>query len=164
MDAFQEYLVPTLLQLNKYIPPSILQDINAYSDFARSHWEAAQATYIEPYIIAPITSMLNAPPDLTSIFLLFLILVLSLKILDYARRVITFWIILVFRLAFWSMILGGGWHVYTVGWIKASQDAAWVVGLLVGFIQRLIAEQAEASRKQSSGRYTDTYGNRGGSR
>ncbi|KAF3483226.1 uncharacterized protein GIQ15_02550 [Arthroderma uncinatum] len=140
-----EYILPVLNQLYRFIPPPILQNIFTYTQLARDHWQAAQLTYLQPYILTPINALLNSPPDLFSILALLLIFFISLKVLDYARRVIMFWVMLVFRLAFWGVVLGGAWYVYTVGWEKTWRDAAWVLGLLEGFIQQLIANNPSSS-------------------
>lgn len=130
--------------------------IAPYAAIAIDHFQNLRLNYAEPYIMNPINTLINSPPDLYSLLILFIILVLSLKVLDYARRVITFWIVLFFRLLFWGAIIGGGYYVYNVGWIKASQDAAWILGLLEGFIAQLLAEREAPSGRENRPRYKAT--------
>lgn len=73
-------------------------------------------------------------PDLLSILLLAVILLVSLKILDYARRVIVFWVVLVFRLVFWGSILGLALYIWRVGVENAGRDLGWVFGVVEGFV------------------------------
>ncbi|KAK2841598.1 hypothetical protein FQN49_006098 [Arthroderma sp. PD_2] len=152
MATFEEYILPALNQLYRFIPPPMLQDILTYTQLARDHWRAAQLTYIQPYILSPINALLASPPDLYSILALLLIFFISLKVLDYARRVIMFWVMLVFRLVFWGVVLGGAWYAYTVGWEKVWHDTAWVLGLLEGFIQQLIADNSSSGGGRRSSR------------
>ncbi|EEP78551.1 predicted protein [Uncinocarpus reesii 1704] len=153
MELIEEYLIPVLNTILQGIPPSLYLQLASYVTAANDYFNTLRFAYAEPYIITPINTLLNSPPDLYSILILFIILVISLKVLDYARRVITFWIILFFRLVFWGSILGGGYYVYTVGWGKASQDAAWILGLLEGFIQRVLAENDASGKSGSRSRY-----------
>lgn len=74
-------------------------------------------------------------PDLISIILLAVILLISLKVLDYARRVIMFWVLLAFRLVFWGTVLGLAWYAYRVGVENAARDLGWVWGVVVGFVE-----------------------------
>lgn len=101
--------------------------------------------------------MLNSPPDFFSILILLFLFIISLKILDYTRRVIVFWVTLAFRLVFWGTILGGAWYAYSVGWEKAARDAAWMFGLIEGFIQQLLA----ASGTQDGSESANTFRSRG---
>ncbi|KAJ5950988.1 Nuclear pore assembly and biogenesis protein APQ12 [Penicillium vulpinum] len=93
---------------------------------------------LQPYIIEPVSSFLasysSTMPDLLSLFLLAIIILVSIKILDYAYRVVMFWVTLAFRLVFWGSILGLGWYVYRVGIENASRDVGWLWGLIYGFV------------------------------
>lgn len=88
-------------------------------------------------------------PDLVSILLLAVILLISLKILDYARRVIVFWVSLVLRLVFWGALVGVGFYVYQNGVGKSVQDFGWAWGVVEGFVAdygRRIQEESKGSR------------------
>ncbi|KAA8652057.1 Apq12 family protein [Aspergillus tanneri] len=70
---------------------------------------ALRTDYLEPYVIRPLATMLaSSMPDLVSVLALAFVLLISLKILDYARRVIMFWVSLVLRLIWWGLVLGLG--------------------------------------------------------
>lgn len=46
--------------------------------------------------------------------------------------------------------------MYNVGWIKASQDAAWILGLLEGFIAQVLAEREAPSNRKVKSQYKAT--------
>ncbi|ODH33127.1 hypothetical protein ACO22_03318 [Paracoccidioides brasiliensis] len=139
MEAVHEYIIPVLQNASKYIPPSVsLQALSYYSTF-NTHFHTVQQEYLQPYVISPLYTLINSPPDLPSVLILCVILYLSLRILDYARRIIAFWVVLLFRLVFWGSILGGGYYVYVVGFEKASRDVGWLLGVLEGFIEEFVA-------------------------
>ncbi|KLJ05524.1 hypothetical protein EMPG_10999 [Blastomyces silverae] len=157
MEVIQEYVIPALQNANKYIPPSIsLQALSYYSTFA-THFHSISQEYLQPYLLTPLQSLLNSPPDLTSLLVLCLVLFISLRVLDYARRIITFWVMLVFRLAFWGSVIGGAYYVYVVGWERAGREAGWLLGLLQGFVEELWANGVEAQR-QGQGQTPPIYG------
>lgn len=81
-------------------------------------------------------------PDLVQILILAIILFISLKVLDYARRVIMFWVMLAFRLVFWGSLLGLGLYVYRVGVENAGRDLGWVWGVVQGFVEDFQARAA----------------------
>jgi hypothetical protein len=94
--------------------------------------------FLQPYLIEPLSTFMasysSSMPDLLSICLLAIILLVTLKILDYACRVIMFWVILACRVIFWGSILGLGWYIYSVGFENASRDIGWLWGVLYGFV------------------------------
>ncbi|PGH05235.1 hypothetical protein AJ79_06846 [Helicocarpus griseus UAMH5409] len=139
MEPIQEYLFPALQNASKYIPPSLSVQAMTYYGTFTTHFHTLHQQYVQPYLLAPLHALLNSPPDIYSILTLCLVLFLSLKILDYTRRVITFWVMLIFRLAFWGSVIGGGYYVYTVGWERAARELGWLLGLLQGFIEELVA-------------------------
>ncbi|WEW61648.1 hypothetical protein PRK78_007139 [Emydomyces testavorans] len=150
MEVIEEYIVPIL---RHSLSPSTYLQLTSYAVAANDYFHNLRLTYAEPYIINPIRALINSPPDLYSILILTFMLLISLEILKYARRVIKFWIVLVFRLLFWGAIIGGGWYVYNVGWGKASRDAAWILGLMEGFIRQLLAESGSAGRGGNEYKY-----------
>ncbi|KAE8348488.1 nuclear pore assembly and biogenesis-domain-containing protein [Aspergillus coremiiformis] len=96
-----------------------------------------KATYLDPYIIQPLATMLaSSMPDLVSVLVLVLILIISLKVLDYARRVVMFWVTLVLRLVWWGFALGAIWYVYNAGVEKTGQDLGWLYGVAKGFVEK----------------------------
>lgn len=109
-----------------------------------THLATLRTTYLEPYLIQPLSTFLVATtnlsstttmPDLLSILLLAVILLVSLKILDYTRRMVLFWVSLAVRLVFWGVLLGIGWYVYTVGVERAGREAGWVAGWVMGLVE-----------------------------
>ncbi|KAL2363948.1 hypothetical protein RJZ56_003158 [Blastomyces dermatitidis] len=157
MEVIQEYVIPALQNANKYIPPSIsLQALSYYSTFT-THFLPISQQYLQPYFLTPLQTLLNSPPDLTSLLVLCLLLFISLRVLDYARRIITFWVMLVFRLAFWGSVIGGAYYVYVVGWERAGREAGWLLGLLQGFVEEMWANSLEAQR-QGQGQTPPIYG------
>lgn len=109
-----------------------------------THLTTLRTTYLEPYLIQPLSTLLvattnlsstTAMPDLLSILLLAVILLVSLKILDYTRRMVMFWVSLAVRLVFWGVILGVGWYVYTVGVERAGREVGWVAGWVMGLVE-----------------------------
>ncbi|KKZ64202.1 hypothetical protein EMCG_01487 [[Emmonsia] crescens] len=143
MEVIQEYLIPALQNANKYIPPSISFQALSYYSTITTHFHPISQQYLQPYLLTPLQTVLNSPPDLTSFLVLCVILFISLKVLNYARRVITFWVMLVFRLAFWGSVIGGAYYVYVVGWERAGREARWLLGLLQGFVEELWANRAD---------------------
>lgn len=104
-----------------------------------SHLTHLRTTYVDPYIIHPISAFLTLTtsntPDLLSILLLVLILFLSLKILDYTRRLVMFWVGFAVKLMFWGVVLSVGWWIYEVGVERAGREVGWVLGVGRGFVE-----------------------------
>ncbi|RAL11418.1 Apq12 family protein [Aspergillus homomorphus CBS 101889] len=147
-----------------YLPDSIAQHLTSttfsaltthlnttYLTPALTHLRSA---YIDPYLIRPAAGYLAnssaagaggsspAMPDLVSVVLLVAILFISLKVLDYARRVVMFWVGLLWALIWWGTIVGLVLWVYLHGVERAAQDAGWLFGIARGFLGRMI-EQVE---------------------
>ncbi|KAJ6006196.1 Nuclear pore assembly and biogenesis protein [Penicillium sp. IBT 35674x] len=99
-----------------------------------------RSAYVQPYIVEPLSTFLTSTstavmPDLLSVFLLVVIFFISLKILDYARRLVMFWVMLAFRLVFWGSLIGLGFYVYQVGVESAGRDLGWLFGVAMGFVE-----------------------------
>ncbi|KAJ5546618.1 Nuclear pore assembly and biogenesis protein APQ12 [Penicillium frequentans] len=95
-----------------------------------------RSAYVQPYIVEPLSTFLTststaAMPDLLSWSSFFI----SLKILDYARRLVMFWVMLAFRVAFWGSLIGLGFYVYQVGVENAGRDLGWLFGVAMGFVE-----------------------------
>jgi len=146
MDVFHEYILPTLYNLNSHIPPSLSTQIISTAASLNTSLQSLRTAFFEPYIISPLYALLNSPPDLSSILVLLVVLVISIQILDYMRRLITFWVRLIFRIVFWMVMLGGAWYVYSVGWERAAREAGWLFGLVGGFIEQLLTGKGDANR------------------
>ena len=146
LTRIQENL-QTLLQY-----PSVTFLRTSTQEHLTSQLSHLRATYVQPYLIQPLSAFLtsSAMPDLLSIFLLVIILFISLKVLDYARRVIMFWVSLAFRLVFWGSVIGIAWYVYRVGVENASRDFGWLWGVLEGFFQDFQARGVAAANVNSN--------------
>ncbi|KAI9038765.1 Apq12 family protein [Aspergillus affinis] len=134
------------------------------SSSATAHLEHARVTYLDPvvdqlrtayldpFIIQPLANLLTNMPDLLSVFVLFLALFISLKILDYGRRMVMFWVTLALRLVYWGFIIGAGVYVYNVGLEKAAQDLGWFYGIIKGAAESF--QNGAEGQRQSPGGYS----------
>jgi len=119
-----------------------------------THLLHLRSTYLDPYIIQPLSSLLaSSSLDLVSVLLFALILLISLKVLDYARRVVVFWVLLVFRLLFWGSLIGGGLYVYNVGLEKAVIELGWLWGVIQGFIEEFQKSGSPGYQGRQAGKY-----------
>lgn len=107
-----------------------------------SHLNALHVDYLNPYVIEPLSSLLYAVsssetkmPDLVSVLLLAVILLLSLKILDYTRRMVMFWVRLAVKLVFWGLLLGVVWYGYTVGTERMGREVGMCIGWVMGLVE-----------------------------
>ena len=122
-----EYLHPLLTN------NPLLANLTTTPEILTTHLTTVRTTYLDPYFLTPLSSLLtSSTPDLVSVFLLLLILFLSLKILDYTRRMVLFWVWLVFRVVFWGVILAVGYWVYSVGVERAGVEVGRALGLAKG--------------------------------
>ncbi|KAJ5279788.1 Nuclear pore assembly and biogenesis protein APQ12 [Penicillium angulare] len=136
--------------------PAISYIRTSTQDQLSTHLSHLRSTYVQPYIIGPLSTFLTststaAMPDLISVFMLLVILFISLKILDYARRVVMFWVTLAFRFVFWGSLLGLGFYVYKVGVENAGRDLGWVWGVVMGFVEDFQARSAANAGGAGSG-------------
>ncbi|KAG5294753.1 hypothetical protein I7I48_11411 [Histoplasma ohiense] len=146
MEGIQEYLISALQNVDTYIPSSLSLQVLSYCSIFSTHLHSITRQYLQPYLLAPLQTLLSSPPDLASLLILALILFISLRVLDYARRIITFWVMLVFRLVFWGSVVGAAYYVYVVGWERAAREAGWLLGLFQGFVEELWASGVEGRR------------------
>lgn len=123
-----------------------------------------QQNYLEPYLLIPLANILDtssaafSSANILSFLTLLLAIYISLRILDYARRVIMFWVMLVLRLTFWAAVIGVGLWVYNVGVEKAVQDAGWFWGVVQGFLEDFVVN---ANTESATGRGGQYYGGAG---
>ncbi|KAL4893976.1 hypothetical protein BDV59DRAFT_201291 [Aspergillus ambiguus] len=114
------------------------------------HVAHIRTAYLDPYIIQPLATMLaSSMPDLVSVLVLALVLILSLKILDYGRRLVMFWVSLALRLLWWAVLLSLIWYVYTSGIEKTGRDLGWFYGAAKGFVDSF-QDGVEGGRKSSA--------------
>ncbi|EOD47094.1 hypothetical protein GTA08_BOTSDO05432 [Neofusicoccum parvum] len=72
--------------------------------------------------LLPLIDHVSKNPDLASITLLVVVLLVSLKILNILYRAVMFWITLAFRLVFWGTVVVVGLFVWSRGVEGAVQD------------------------------------------
>ncbi|KAL6717980.1 hypothetical protein ACLMJK_004065 [Lecanora helva] len=77
-------------------------------------------------------SLSSDSPDLLTLGILAVVLIVSLKTLDYMRRTIIYWISLGIRLGMWAALIGAGIYVSQRGMEQSVEDFGWVWGLLAG--------------------------------
>ncbi|KAI4193836.1 MAG: hypothetical protein LQ348_002762 [Seirophora lacunosa] len=75
---------------------------------------------------------LTEQPSLTSLALLAVLLIVSLKVLDMLRRAVVYWISVAIRLAMYAMALIVGMWIYQRGLEQTLEDLGWIAGLLAG--------------------------------
>ncbi|KAE8152795.1 hypothetical protein BDV25DRAFT_52700 [Aspergillus avenaceus] len=155
MEFLPESLV-TLIQENPTIQQLastsvVLQLNDARATYLDPYVAQVKATYLDPYLIQPLATMLaSSMPSLLSVFILALVFIVSLKILDYGRRLVMFWISLALRLVWWAFVLGAIWYVYTSGLEKTGRDLGWVYGVARGFAENF-HDGAEGGRSSATG-------------
>ena len=100
--------------------------------------------------------------DLTSIAALLVILYISLRTLDYIRRSVIGWVMLLVKMVVLLLIVQGVWYVNAYGWEKAVQDAGWVGGMVWGWAEGAWEGSAGgASGGSGFGRAGTTRGGKG---
>ncbi|PLB43923.1 hypothetical protein P170DRAFT_514222 [Aspergillus steynii IBT 23096] len=162
-DAVYSHLQPLLD--NELVRSSyqkiIASSATAHLEHARSTYldpciDHLRASYLDPFIIQPLANLLTNMPDLLSVFVLLLALFISLKVLDYGRRLVMFWVTLALRLVYWGFIIGAGVYVYNAGLEKAAQDLGWFYGLVKGGVESFqngAQGQGQAQSSASTGGY-----------
>ena len=89
-------------------------------------------------------------PDLLALLALGITLYISLRVLDYVRRTIVFWISLVIRLGLYAGVVGLGIYVWQRGLEQSLQDLAWAWGLFEGLSEQ--GQQVGGKRASSKER------------
>ncbi|KAJ5713976.1 Nuclear pore assembly and biogenesis protein APQ12 [Penicillium malachiteum] len=146
--------------------PTVSYIRSTTQDQITTHLSNIRTAYVQPYLIAPLSTLLTttstaAMPDLMTVLIMVVILFFSLKLLDYMRRLVMFWVTLAFQVLFWGSVLGLGWYVYTVGVENAGRDLGWIWGVVMGFVQDFQA-RAAASSGGKSGAGTGSWKKGGG--
>lgn len=117
--------------------PSILAPLSHLFRAAQTH-------------LLPLIDHVSKNPDIASITLLVIVLLVSLKILNILYRAVMFWITLAFRLVFWGTVVVLGLFIWSRGFDGAVQDlstwAKYWVGVWMSEYQRF-QEQLERARE-----------------
>lgn len=110
--------------------------------------------------------MLSADaPDMTTLALLAIMLLVSLKVLNMVRKTIVYWISMAMRLTMWGLVAAVGVYVWQRGVEQSMEDLGWVIGFVAGLENE--GEQIrnlKASRRAGDARRIPTHGHRGRTR
>jgi hypothetical protein len=114
------------------LPNSVLEHVTTHSltyltiyqriNTLRTLFRTQVITPLLNHLIYPALLRLYNSPDVLTIVLLGVLLLISLKILDLLRRAVVFWVRMFTRLAFWGSILVAGVYVWGRGWEGALED------------------------------------------
>lgn len=77
-------------------------------------------------------SLSSDSPDIVTLLILAGVLIASLKVLDYMRKTIMYWVSVAIKLALWVVVAVVGVYVYQRGLEQSVEDFGWVWGLLAG--------------------------------
>lgn len=80
-------------------------------------------------------SLNSDAPDIFTLGMLAVVLIISIKVLDYMRKTVIYWISLAIRLGMWVTVLGIGVYVWQRGVEQSIVDFGWVWGLLEGLTE-----------------------------
>lgn len=110
--------------------------------------------------------MLSADaPDMTTVALLAIMLLISLKLLNMLRKTIIYWISMAMRLTMWVSVAAVGLYVWQRGIEQSMEDLGWVIGFVAGLEnegERI--GNLKASRRTGDARRIPTHGHRGRTR
>ncbi|KUL91508.1 hypothetical protein ZTR_01591 [Talaromyces verruculosus] len=163
MEFLQDNILPSLQTYSILLFRKTLSALSSPQD-ADKFLPNIQQNYLEPYLLVPLANIIDtsssafSSANILSLLTLLLAIYISLRILDYARRVIMFWVMLVVRLTFWAAVIGIGLWVYNVGVETAIQDAGWFWGVVQGFLEEFVVN---ANAESATGRGGQYYGGAG---
>ncbi|KAL4976801.1 nuclear pore assembly and biogenesis-domain-containing protein [Aspergillus desertorum] len=116
-----------------YLNPSLAHLRESCLDPTLAH---LRLTLIEPYVVKPLAHILATMPDLASVLVLFFVLFVSFKILDYTRRAVMWWVWTTIWAAKWATIFGAAGYVYLAGWEKVVHDLGFLFNFLSGLLEQ----------------------------
>lgn len=96
-------------------------------------------------------SLSTDAPDILTLAILAVALIVSLRILDYMRRTIIYWIGLAIRMSLWLAVGGLGLYVWQRGFDQSVED----FGYVWGFLQGLGNEGERIGGQKARGRERD---------
>ena len=96
-------------------------------------------------------SLSTDAPDIITLAILAVALIVSLRILDYMRRTIIYWVGLAIRMSLWFAIGGLGLYVWQRGFDQSVED----FGYVWGFLQGLGNEGERIGGQKARGRERD---------
>lgn len=157
------------LMLQELLPEPLLNDLsNKYAENVQNAFQNPIFSYIkdstqsnlatqfstlrkdiiDPYLLTPLSTLLvstTGTNDLFSVLILLGILYVSFRLLDYARRVIMWWVFLIIRVTFWGTLALLALYVWRVGFVVAAQDFGWAWGMVEGFVLDFQARASAAA-------------------
>jgi hypothetical protein len=130
-------------------PQQAMQNVlHTSTDYYRLHVQQL----LDTYVVQPLSSFTaSSTSDLVSVLLLVLILFVSLKVLDYARRVVLFWVLLALRLLFWASLSAAAIYVYRVGLEQAVTELGGWVGVVQRFVDDFLNQRTAAAASARAG-------------
>ncbi|KAL4809594.1 nuclear pore assembly and biogenesis-domain-containing protein [Aspergillus unguis] len=132
----------------QYFEPSMAHLKQTYLDPSLAH---LRLEYLDPYVVQPLAHMLSSMPDLASVLVLIFVLLVSLKVLDYTRRAVMFWVWLTMRLVWWSSAIAIGLYLYNAGLEKVMRDLGFVFNFLVGLLEQFGHGLEESAARAGNG-------------
>jgi hypothetical protein len=104
-------------------------------------------------------------PDMATLVLLAVMLLVSLKLLNMLRKTIIYWVSVAVRLGMWIVVAAVGVYVWQRGVEQGMEDLGWMIGFMAGLEsegERI--GNAKASRRSRDARRVPTQGPRGRTR
>ncbi|KAG8533318.1 uncharacterized protein KY384_002101 [Bacidia gigantensis] len=98
-------------------------------------------------------------PDLVTLLCLAVILIISMKALEYMRKTVIFWLSLILRLGLYALLLGVGVYVWQRGLDQSLED----FGFLWGLFEGLSEEGQKVGNRRAKGREWEARNVRAGS-
>jgi hypothetical protein len=159
MDYLQDQLHHLLT--NTSLSPSTIRTIYTYTSTFYTHAHTITTylrTYLRTYLSAllpstGLTTLPTTPADLLSLTLLLLILFTTYKVVDYIRRMVMFWVFLVFKLIALLLCVQLALYLYTYGVEKTLRDLGWVVGWVEGLVENMMRQGQGQGQGQQGYRY-----------
>lgn len=98
-------------------------------------------------------SLSTDAPDILTLAILAIALIISVRVLDYMRRTIMYWVSLAFRMGLWLAFGGLGVYVWQRGFDQSVED----FGYIWGFLQGLGNEGEWIGGQKARSRETDAW-------
>ena len=105
-------------------------------------------------------SLSTDAPDILTLAILAIALIVSVRVLDYMRRTIMYWVGLAMKMGLWMTVGGLGLYVWQRGFDQSVED----FGYVWGFLQGLGDEGAKIGGQKAKGRERDARRMAGASR
>ena len=141
-----------------YLISSPLSPFSAYASYLQSFTSFSRRLSA---LFSPLLNKITTSPDLASLALLLISLVVSLVILDMLWRAVVYWVRLFFKLVFWVSVIGVGFWVWSRGPDGLMEDVEMLIGVWSREYEtwKQKAEMGDAWRRQQ---YGGTYGGSSG--